>query len=141
MLKVTNLTKTIVDKKFLTSVAKIVLKGENRETKEEISVVFVNSGKIKELNRKYRKTDKATDVLSFGENSQFPMTNDQLGEIVICPAEVRKNKKEIRGSFKKELAFVFIHGILHLLGYEHEKTKAEAMLMKQKEDCYFNQIF
>jgi len=144
MLEITNLTKTAVDKKLLTGVAKVVFKGENVGKEKEVSVVFVNSNKIKEWNKKFRGADKPTDVLSFEGEERF------LGTIVICPAEVRKNassfakapkdKKEINSSFKKELAFVFIHGILHLLGYEHESNKGKAEKMRNREKYYLSQI-
>jgi len=108
MITVTNFTKRKIDEKFLTGVAKKVLKGENRE-REDLSIVFVGKKRIHELNLKYRKKDKPTDVLSFGEG---------LNEIVICPAIA-----------KTEMVKLLIHGILHLLGYEHsEKMRAREKL-------------
>lgn len=133
MIAIKNLTRTVIDEKLFAQVAKIVLKGENKET-NEASVVFVNSGKIKELNKKYRNIDASTDVLSFAGGTDF------LGEIVICPAEVKKNAKEAGDSFKKELVFVFIHGILHLLGYDHELKKEDAEKMRKKETHYLSQV-
>jgi len=119
MLEINNLTNFIVDKKILSTVAKKVLIGENRET-ENISLVFVGKKEIKKLNKKYRKIDKSTDVLSFdlSANYKLPTANSYLGEIVICP-EVVKEKEE-------EILRVFIHGVLHLCGYDHEKSKKEA---------------
>lgn len=113
-IEINNLTRGKIDKKFLERVAKKVLKGENRKEGKEknLSVAFVNKNKIKELNKKYRKQDRITDVLSFG--------ND-LNEIIICPAVIKT---------KKELAKVLIHGILHLLGYKHGK------LMEKKQNKY-----
>lgn len=128
MLVINNLTKTPVNKSVLQRVAKIVLSGENIYKEKEISVIFVNSEKIKELNLKYRKKDKATDVLSFeGEGNS-------LGEIVICLEEVKKNARD----FKKEIVFVLIHGILHLLGYKHEESEKEALMMESREKKYLN---
>ena len=67
---------------------------------------------IRELNRKYRQKNKATDILSFQYGN--------AGEIVICLKEVKKNARRFQSTFKKELARVLIHGILHILGYSHQ---------------------
>ena len=111
-----------VDKKVFSTVAKIVLKGENRRT-ETISLAFVDKAEIKKLNKKFRKKNKATDVLSFELKEA-----GCLGEIVICP-EVVKEKKE-------DIIEVFVHGILHLCGYDHEKSKKDEKLMDEKQEKY-----
>lgn len=131
MIEINNLTTLSgVDKKFLKGVAKTVLKGEN--TKEAgLSVVLVSSGRIKKLNKKYRGKNKTTDVLAFGGG---------LNEIVICPSEVKKNAKKYNIEFKKELARVLIHGILHLSGYEHEVSEKKAREMERKQEFYLSQI-
>ena len=131
MIEINNLTTLSgVDKKFLKGVAKTILKGEN--TKEAgLSVVLVSSGRIKKLNKKYRGKNKITDVLAFGEG---------LNEIVICPSEVKKNAKKYNIAFKKELARVLIHGILHLSGYEHEVSEKKAREMERKQEFYLSQI-
>ena len=136
MIEINNLTNFAVDKKFFTGVAKKVLKGENKET-ENISVAFVSPEEIHKLNKKYRKKDKPTDVLSFEKVSDF---RDECAEIIICPAVVRENAKESRLSLKKELAKILIHGVLHALGYDHEKSEKDAALMGEKEILYFEKI-
>ena len=78
---------------------------------------------IKKLNYQYRKKNKATDVISFGED---------INEIVICPEEVKKNGSD----FNKELKEVVIHGVLHLLGYDHEQSEEEATKMFNKQNKY-----
>jgi len=112
MIEVNNLTRRKIDENFLKGLAKKVLKSENKIL--DISIVLVGKKRIRELNKKYRKKDKATDVLSFGEG---------LNEIVICPAMV-----------KNSLNKVLIHGIFHILGYEHSKK------MEQKEWIWQNHI-
>ncbi len=129
-IEINNLTTSRVDEEFLKKVAKTVLKGENKK-EAMLSVVLVVERRIKELNKKYRGKNKATDVLSFGEG---------LNEIVICYSEVKKNAKRYNSTFKKELAQVLIHGILHLLGYEHEKGEKEAKKMEKKQEYYLSQI-
>lgn len=122
MIEINNLTTNSVNQEFLREVAKKVLISENKE-KLELSIVLIGSAKIKELNRKYRRKNKITDVLSFLYNGS--------GEIVICPQEV--------GEKAEDLAKVLIHGILHLLGYDHEGNEAGAEEMKKKEEYYLSQ--
>jgi len=131
MISVNNLTKAVIDENLLKGVAKIVLKGENVGRDKELSIVLVKGAEIKNLNKKYRKKNQTTDVLSFEGDKE-------LGEIVICPEEVKKNAEKIGSTFKKELIFVLIHGILHLSGYDHELSKAESEKMKIKEDKYLS---
>lgn len=141
MIYIKNLTTAKVDEKVLHRVAKILFKGENIGIEKEISLVLVNDREIKNLNKEYRGKNEPTDVLSF-MNASGPMPHDSsLGEIVICPKVVKKNAKEDKSNFKKELVFVFIHGVLHLLGYEHEKSRAGAEKMKAKENFYLSKIF
>ena len=128
MIEINNLTTSSVDEEFLKGVAEKVLKGENRK-EIGLSVVFVGQGRMRKLNKKYRGKNKITDVLSFG---------DELNEIVVCLREVKKSAKRYNSTFKKELAKVLIHGILHLSGYEHEKDKKEADKMEKKQEYYLN---
>ena len=136
MIEINNLTKFVVDKHFFTGVAKKVLKGENKGT-EHVSIAFVTPDEIRALNKKYRKKDQPTDVLSFEKVSDF---KDETAEIIICPAVVREQAIESKISMKKELAKMLIHGILHTLGYDHEISKAEEKRMQEKEKLYFSKI-
>jgi len=126
MVEINNLSEKYrkLDKNLLKKTAEKVLKGEKVKTKKEISIAIVDSLEIHKLNKRYIKKNKPTDVLSFGK------IGEEIAEIVICPEEVEKNGN----NFKKEMAEVVIHGILHLLSYDHEKKKdAEKMFKKQKE--------
>lgn len=127
MIEVNNLTTNFIDKEFLEKVAKKVLKGE-KKNKIELSIALVGQGRIKELNKKYRRKNRVTDVLSFQYNSS--------GEIAICLREVKKNAKKFGSTYKKELAQVLIHGILHLLGYDHQKSEKGAKKMEKKQNYY-----
>ena len=137
MIEINNLTNFAVDKTFFTGVAKKVLKGENKGT-ENLSIAFVAPLEIQKLNKKYRKKDKPTDVLSFEKVSDF---KDEFSEVVICPSVVREQSKESHVSLKKELAKVLIHGILHALGYDHERSDVGAEEMEMKQEYYFLKIF
>lgn len=123
MIEINNLTASKVEKEFLKRVAKKVLKSEN-EKEIDLSIVFVGETRMRKLNKKYRGKNKTTDVLSFGQG---------LNEIVICLKEIKKNAKIYDSTFKKELARVLIHAILHLLGYNHKD-------MRDKEEYYVKAI-
>lgn len=130
MIQINNLTTVQIDEEFLKRVAQKVLEGE--KTKEELSIALVGQGRIRKLNKKYRKKNRVTDVLAFPGNG--------LGEIVICLREVKKNAKRFNSNFKTELARVLIHGILHLLKYNHEKSEANAQQMEKRQNYYLSQV-
>jgi len=121
MIEVNNLTTSQVDEEFLKKVAEIVLGGEKKKN-AELSIALIGQGRIRELNKRYKGKNRVTDVLA------FPDKEIGLGEVVICLREVKKNAKKFSSTFEKELAQVLIHGILHLLGYGHEKPSTRAKL-------------
>jgi len=127
MIEINNLTANRIDKKNLKRIAERVLKGEKKE-KKAISIALVGKIRIKELNRKYRKKNKATDVLSFSYEGG--------GEIVLSPEIIKENARKFNLSAKEELARSLIHGILHLLGHDHEKTEKEEKKMQNLQDNY-----
>jgi probable rRNA maturation factor len=134
MIEINNLTKRYplgrVEKKIFSTLAKKVLLGENRETKT-FSLAFIDKEEIKKLNKKYRRKNKPTDVLSFLLDER-----QYLGEIIICPEIIVENAKKYGISTRKEMMKVFVHGILHLLGYDHEKSQKEAEIMEKKQEKY-----
>ena len=105
----------------------------------EVSVTFTDNEQIKELNKNYRNKNSATDVLSFPMFDDFTnveMVNDiPLGDIVISLERAAKQGYEIGHSIYHEVAFLCVHSTLHLLGYDHETSKADEkeMFKKQKE--------
>lgn len=113
-----------VEKKLVRKTVKNILKKEGR-TSGQVSIVFLNSQEIREINKKYRGKDKPTDVLSFVhdgvglEGTEI----DFMGEVLISPDD------------SKEIIKVLIHGILHLLGYDHQLIK-DRKVMEQKENLY-----
>jgi len=133
MIEINNLTALPVNEEFLRKVAKKVLEGENKK-EADLSIALVNQDRIRELNKKYKRKNRVTDVLA------FPDRELGLGEIVICPQEVKKNAKKFWETFETELARVLIHGLLHLLGYNHDKSGKFAEEMKKKEEYYLSQI-
>lgn len=124
-----------IPKKWL----KVLLKKASQELKlknKEVSVAIVGETAIKQLNTTYRKRNKVTDVLSFSErdvNKKELIAGGYLGEIVICYPQAKRQAKKYGHSFKKEFSLLFIHGFLHLLGYNHEKSK-DAEVMEALEE-------
>lgn len=84
-----------------------------------LNIVFVSENFIKQINHKYRRKNKSTDVLAF----------EELNEIFICPEFVKKQAKELHVAYLDQLTRVLIHGILHVVGYDHERTEQEATNM------------
>jgi len=134
MIEVNNLTKRKVDKKFLNKIANKVLAFEKFK-KGEVSIAFVSQLRIRELNKRYRKKNRTTDVLAFeGSDRKNNHKKDKfLGEVIISLSDVEKNSRKFKNSFKSELARILIHGILHLFGYDHVKNGEEAKMFKIQE--------
>ncbi len=144
MIEINNLTTNPIDENFLKKVAQKVLKDERKE-KSELSIALIGQGRMRKLNKRYRGKNRVTDVLAFGQNqkSKFvvpPGKKSGLGEVVICSREVKKNAQRFESTFEKELATCLIHGILHLLGYDHEKSEKTAKEMEEKQNYYLSKF-
>lgn len=145
MIEINNLTTNPVDEDFLKKIVSIVLEGEKIVKEVELSIALIGPGRMRKINRRYRGKNRVTDVLAFPESKilleKFKVGVAKkvqgLGEVVICLREVKKNAKRFNSSSEKELARVLIHGMLHLLGYNHEEIK-EAKKIKEKEDFYLS---
>ncbi len=136
ILEIRNFTGKNIVPSFFEKTAKQALKHEKISRKKTIELAFVGKKRMAALNIRYRGIDKATDVLSFGADKfAEKFGNTSLGEIVICPNIVARQAKISGNAFRTELSRVFIHGILHLLGYEHvrDAKKARAMIKKEEE--------
>jgi probable rRNA maturation factor len=102
----------------------------------EVSVIIIGDQKIKSLNKKFRKKNQVTDVLSFSAqegNQILPQEVDYLGEIFICYPQVIRQAKKYNNSIKDEFSLLLVHGFLHLLGYDHIK-QADYLKMKKLEE-------
>ena len=123
------------DYDFLYSVLDAALVHEN--VKNAIfSVVFVDDEEIHKMNREYRGVDRVTDVISFAlEDNEDIVYNDlrMLGDIFICIPQMKRQATEYGHSEKRELAFLAVHGILHLLGYDHMNEEDEHVMFALQE--------
>ena len=110
----------------------------------ELSILFVSDHEIQKLNRLYRGKNKPTDVLSFplqeGQAQHLNRHIAVLGDIVISVDTAKRNAQKMEKSFKEELQFLLIHGFLHLLGYDHEKSKKEEKRMQRQEKILWNHL-
>ena len=101
------------------------------------NVILVDNKKIHELNKEYRNIDKETDVISFAledENKEdFSLKKRVLGDIYISIDKARSQAEEYGHSLKRELSFLAVHGLLHLLGYDHMNKKDEEVMFKKQE--------
>jgi len=93
---------------------------------------------MRSLNRRFRGIDRTTDVLSFPQIDKRPVSYKAvpllLGDIVINPHQIKRQAIENNVPFKRELRHVLIHGLLHLLGYDHERSDPERLKMKRREE-------
>lgn len=106
----------------------------------ELSILFVGDKKMTRLNTDYRGIPRSTDVLSFEAAipASISNTNNVLGDIVICVPMVESQAKAYGFGFYEEIHRLLIHGILHLLGYDHERSVYYGTIMKKKEQELFN---
>ncbi len=123
-----------------------VLQLEKFDGAAEVSVRFVDNEEIRKLNKTYRNLDKKTDVLSFplGENGNYDINMDtgakMLGDIVISMEKAVEQAKEYNHPLQREVGFLTVHSMLHLLGYDHETGGIEAVRMREKEETVLTQI-
>ena len=127
MIELDNETSLDVDENFLNKIASTL-------TDKEIELIITTNEAIRKINKEHRNIDKDTDVLSFPYES-MPMT--PLGSIVISSSYVEEKAEEFGHQNSDELALLFIHGLLHILGYDHEVDSGE---MREEEERLINEF-
>jgi probable rRNA maturation factor len=140
-------------RRLLQQALELVLEAEGERKEAEVSLSLVDNGRITVLNREYRGVDTVTDVLSFPllEDDQdepvFPQLTDEqgeyvplmLGDIVIAVPRAREQAERWGHPLEHELAWLAVHGLLHLLGYDH-CTPEEERLMRRREEEVLRQL-
>ena len=111
----------------------LAFKKSRRRPSGELSVAFVSAARMKKLNKKWRGKKAGTDVLSFATPKMGMVKAKDWGDVVVDPAFVRRDAKQAREPFKKELLRVVIHGTLHLLGFDHATSKEEKRMFGLQE--------
>jgi probable rRNA maturation factor len=133
-----------VDQGWVRRIAQTVLEAEGVAHPYEVSLVFTDSETVQQLNRDYRGIDEPTDVLAFymlpqkeEADDSFALPPDgvtRLGEVIISYPQTVEQAREQGHSPERELALLIIHGILHLLGYDHEEPGEEAEMRKREKE-------
>ena len=103
------------------------------EERSELSIALIGDAEMRALNSRYRDKDYATDVLSFPVEPAIPAEPRLLGDVVICVGQARRQAKAAGRPFEQEMTVLLIHGVLHLLGYDHERSAKEARRMGRLE--------
>ena len=117
-----------------------VLENQGFSDLAEVVVTFVDDAEIKKLNNEFRSIDKSTDVLSFplGEDGEYDLNPEtgaySLGDVVISVEHAVAQSEEYGHSFERELAYLTVHSMLHLLGFDHVNGGEEAALMRKTEE-------
>ncbi len=130
LIEVNNVVSAPINKKWIKDIlleSADIIKSKNIDV---LSVALVGNSEIKKWNRKYRKENKITDVLSF----------EDPAEIIICWPRLINQAKTQGHSRKKELSILLVHGFLHILGYSH-KIKKQALLMQQNAEKILNFVY
>ena len=138
---------TYKQKMLLRKAVKATLDYEGFQNDVQISVTFVDDEGIRAINKSYRNIDKATDVLSFPltdfEGGEEPPTDEPeiaLGDIVISLERARAQAEEFGHSFDREIAFLTVHSMLHLLGYDHVDSEEDDKEMRARQSAILEKI-
>ncbi len=123
-----------------------VLESENFQGSAEVSVSFITNEEIRQLNEQYRHKDSATDVLSFplGEDGKWDKNEEtgayMLGDVVISAERAFEQAEMYGHTLQREIGFLTVHSMLHLLGYDHEGGGLEATQMREKEEAILEKL-
>lgn len=129
-----------ITKAFIKDITNKILNELNLD-KVEIGITLTDNKTIQELNKQWRNKDKPTDVLSFPIDEKPPAYRYRiLGDIVISLPFAKKQAEEIGFTYKEEVLRLLTHGILHLLGYDHETSEEDAKIMFDLQDKIFEKV-
>lgn len=136
--EIQNFTHFSIGKNFVETLIQKTCEIERKDGTMRVSVSFVRKKRMEDLAEKYFKKDHEADVMSFEASKNvafFSFSRETyLGEIIVCPFVVKEKARKQGVPFKRELAHVLIHGMLHLFGYRHEGDAKAAELMHEKEE-------
>ena len=110
------------------------------EASAELSILFVGDQRMRGLNRRYRGKDRTTDVLAFPMRGVPHSSSHLLGDVVIAVPTAARQAKQGHRSLDEELTVLLVHGILHLCGYDHERSETEARRMYRRERMILRSI-
>jgi len=110
------------------------------EASAELGILFVGDQRMRGLNRRYRGKDRTTDVLAFPMREAPHSSSHLLGDVVIAVPTAARQAKQGHRSLDEELTVLLVHGILHLCGYDHERSETEARRMHRRERMILRSI-
>lgn len=126
---------------LLRRVVQRAVAGEGLDGSYQVTVTLVSDDEIRDLNKTHRGKDEVTDVLSFplteGDTASFVLPDEvptHLGDVVVSTDRARAQAAELGHSFERELAYLAVHGTLHLLGYDHEDDGEKVRMRAREED-------
>ena len=140
MVEYINNTSYEVDLDTLKKVIDIALKEEKVEN-AYFNIIFIDNEEIHKINKQYRNIDRETDVISFAleDDSTYPILDFRmLGDIYISVDRIKSQAKDYGHSEVRETCFLAVHGLLHLLGYDHTKSEEDEKIMFEKQDIILN---
>lgn len=126
-------SRLVLSTKELDYIFSTIAKGEKKKI-TTVSVTLMTPLMIAKINKQYRGKNKATDILSFPDGEY-----GQAGDLLLCPSYIKTKAQEYGHSLRQHYTLLCIHGMLHLLGYDHIKDKDFAV-MKKREDHYFKKV-
>ncbi len=121
-----------VDQPHLARLAQAILSSVG-EASAALSLVLIGDRSMRRLNRQYRKKDRTTDVLAFSMREGPGPSSSLIGDVVISVPTAMRQAGRMGRSLDEELSTLLVHGILHLCGYDHERSEREAQRMQRKE--------
>ena len=131
---------------YMKQAGELCLKNEGLDFDDEsmeVSLSFVTPEEIRQINRDYREKDAVTDVLSFPQyNSREEILQEPyvcLGDVIICPGRAREQAEEYGHSYTREMVYLMVHSMLHLLGYDHMEEEEKAV-MRAREEAVMNEM-
>lgn len=127
MIEINNTTRTKIDNALISRIAEAVLV-LHKKNKKNLSIAFVGDAVMRRLNRESRGYDKTTDILAFEDDGA------ELGELIICLAQIKRQALKYSKSVRQELIFILVHGILHLLGHRDDTEKGRLAMIKLGEE-------
>lgn len=132
-----------IEKGYISEVSEKIL-SETKTDNVSVSLIFTDNEVIHEINRDYRGKDKSTDVISFAYRDEpFPLPADiaeELGDVYISLEKAKEQASEYEVTLQDEIKRLLVHGILHILGYDHERSPEDEKTMQDLEEQLINII-
>lgn len=128
-----------ITKKFIKDITTEILKALNLDN-VEVSITLTDDETIRQINRDWRGKDKPTDVLSFPMDETVGYRYKVLGDVIISIPYAKRQAHQIGLTEREEILRLLIHGILHLLGYDHERSQEDEKIMFEIQDKIFYQL-